>query len=107
MNYLDILQDSIDYVEDNLKSDITAEELSKRAGFSIFHYYHLFQKGIGIPVNQYILKRKLHSAIYEISLGKKSIDVALSYGFDTYAGFFKAFKREYAQLFCRSVSQLH
>lgn len=95
MNYLDILQDSIDYIEDNLKSDITAEELSKKAGFSIFHYYHLFQKGIGIPVNQYILKRKLHSAIYEMSLGKKSTDVALSYGFDTYAGFFKAFKREY------------
>lgn len=73
MNYLDILQDSIDYIEDNLKSEISAEELSKKAGFSIFHYYHLFQKGIGIPVNQYILKRKLHSAIYEISLGKKSI----------------------------------
>ena len=95
MNYLDILQHSIDYIEDNLKSDISAEELSKRAGFSIFHYYHLFQKGIGIPVNQYISKRKLHSAIYEISLGKKNIDAALSYGFDTYAGFFKAFKREY------------
>lgn len=95
MNYLDILQDSIDYIEDNLKSEISAEELSKKAGFSIFHYYHLFQKGIGIPVNKYILKRKLHSAIYEISLGEKSIDVALSYGFDTYAGFFKAFKREY------------
>ncbi|ERK31330.1 aminoglycoside phosphotransferase [Clostridium intestinale URNW] len=95
MNYLDILQDSIDYIEDNLKSEISAEELSKKAGFSIFHYYHLFQKGIGIPVNKYILKRKLHSAIYEISLGKKIVDVALSYGFDTYAGFFKAFKREY------------
>ncbi len=41
-----------------------------------------------MPVMQYILLRKLKNAIYEISCGKKAIDIALDYGFETYAGFF-------------------
>lgn len=95
MNYLDIMQNSIDYIEKNLKSELSAYELAENAGFSLFHYYRLFQGAIGIPVMQYILRRKLHNAIYEISSGKKIIDVALSYGFETHSGFFKAFKREF------------
>ena len=95
MNYLDIMQDSIDYIEENLKSELYASELAEKAGFSLFHYYRIFQRAIGIPVMQYITRRKLSNAIYEISLGEKIIDVALSYGFNTHAGFFKAFKNEY------------
>ena len=43
---------------------------------------------------QYILRRKLLHGIYDISKGNQMIDVAMQYGFDTYAGFYKAFKRE-------------
>lgn len=96
MNYLDIMQNSIDYIEENLKSELTADELSKNAGFSLFHYYHLFQNVVGIPLMQYISKRKLYNAIYEISCGQKITDTALIYGFETHAGFFKAFKREFS-----------
>lgn len=95
MKYIDIMQESIDYIEENLKSELLACELSQKAGFSLFHYYRLFQGITGMPVMQYILRRKLCNAIYEIGNGNKMIDVALSYGFGTHAGFFKAFKREY------------
>jgi len=95
MNYLDMMQNSIDYIEKNLKSELSAYELAENAGFSLFHYYRLFQSVVGMPIMQYILKRKLCNAIYEISLGKKIIDVALSYGFETHSGFFKAFKRQF------------
>lgn len=95
MNNLDIIQNSLDYIEANLKTEISAEELAYHANFSMFHYYRLFQKAVGMPVMQYIVRRKLLYAIYEISCGNKVIDVALSYGFDTYAGFYKAFKREF------------
>jgi AraC-type DNA-binding domain-containing proteins len=95
MDYKNIMQKNIDYIEENLKSEVSAKELAQMAGFSLFHYYRLFQSEVGIPVMQYILRRKLCNAIYEISLGSKMIEVALSYGFDTHSGFFKAFKREY------------
>jgi len=92
--YVKIMQESLDYIEDNIKCEISAQELSERAGFSLFHYYRLFQTAVGMPVMQYILRRRLLNAIYEIGQGKKMIEVALAYGFETHAGFYKAFVRE-------------
>lgn len=93
--YKEVIQDSIDYIEDNIKCDISAGELSERAGFSMFHYYRVFQSAVGMPVMQYILRRRLLNAIYEIKCGQKMIDAALVYGFETHAGFYKAFTREF------------
>ncbi len=95
MDNVDIIQRSVDYIEENLKTNITAEELANNSGFSLFHYYRIFQSVVGMPVMQYVLRRRLINAIYEISINGKIIDVALSYGFDTHAGFFKAFRREF------------
>lgn len=95
MDHRKIMQKSLDYIEDNLKAQITATELSGQAGYSLFHYYRLFQSSFGMPVMQYILRRRLIHAIYEIRCGRKRIDVILEYSFDTYAGFYKAFRREF------------
>ncbi len=92
--YIRMIQESLDYIEDNIKCEITALELSEKAGFSLFHYYRLFHTAVGMPVMQYILRRRLLNAIYDISCGNKMIDVALQYGFETHAGFYKAFIRE-------------
>ena len=94
MNQIEMIQSCIDYIEKNLKAEITAAELAERVGFSVFHFYRLFQAETGMPVMQYILKRRLLNAIYEMAQGRKKIDVAQEYGFDTYAGFYKAFQRE-------------
>lgn len=93
--YRELIQDSIDYIEDNIRCDISAGELSERAGFSVFHYYRVFRTAVGLPVMQYILRRRLLNAIYEIKCGNKMIDVELRYGFETHAGFYKAFVREF------------
>ena len=90
-----IIQQSIDYIEANLKTEITAAELAQMAGFSLFHYYRLFQQATGLPVMQYILRRRLLHGIYAMKQGTSKIDAALTYGFDTYAGFYKAFCREF------------
>lgn len=93
--YRHIIQSSIDYIENNLCSELTAQELSDKAGFSLFHYYRLFTSVVGIPVMQYITRRRLLYAVYEMSGEMKKADAALLYGFDTYAGFYKAFLREF------------
>lgn len=92
---LTIIQRTIDYIEDNLKTDITAKELSEMAGFSMYHYYRLFQGAVGLPVMQYITRRKLLNALYDMHCGEKMVVVALNYGFETQAGFYKAFIREF------------
>lgn len=92
--YKDNIQKAIDYIESNLRTEITAAELADLAGYSVFHFYRIFQGTTGMPVMQYILRRKLLHVIFEISKGRKKTEAVPEYGFDTYAGFYKAFVRE-------------
>lgn len=95
MQIPEIIRSSLDYIEHNLKTDIKAEELAKMANYSTFHYYRLFSSLMDSSVSSYILKRRLDHALSEIADGRKAIDVVLEYGFDTYAGFYKAFTKMY------------
>ena len=92
---LDTLKITLDYIEQNLRTEITADELAARAGYSTYHFYRIFSSEMGMSLSAYILNRRLKSALYEIARGYKAIDVVLEHGFDTYAGFYKAFIREY------------
>ena len=95
MDNREIIQRSIDYIEKKLQTEITATELAEQAGFSLFHYYRIFQQATGLPVMQYILRRRLLHGAYAMKQGSSKTDAALAYGFDTYAGFYKAFCREF------------
>ena len=68
MLYIDMIQNSINYIEENLKTELKAEELAGNAGFSLFHYYRVFQGAVGLPIMQYVVRRKLIHAINEISI---------------------------------------
>ena len=89
------IKPSLNYIEQNLKTIITVEELANMAGYSAWHYNHLFSQVTGLSVTAYISKRRLDRALGEIIGGRRAIDAALEYGFDTYAGFYKAFVKMY------------
>lgn len=87
------LQKIIDYIDENLKTELDVMELADRCGYSVFHFYRLFQSATGMPVMQYIQRRRLLHAIWEMNGNNTRIDIALQYGFETYAGFYRAFQR--------------
>lgn len=95
MQNTDIIRSGVAYIEQNLKTDITPEELAQMAGYSVRHYQYLFAQVIGVPLAVYIKRRRLDRALMEINAKRKAIDVAMEYGFDTYAGFYKAFLNMY------------
>ena len=93
MRYIELIQKTIDYIDENIREDISVEALASIAGFSTYHYYRVFSSFIGLSVMEYVTKRKLQFALYELGNGKKVVDTAMDYGFETHAGFTKAFKR--------------
>lgn len=95
MQNADIIRSAINYIEQNLKTDITPEELAQMAGYSVWHYQRLFAQVTGVSLATYINRRRLDRALAEISVNRKAVDAALEYGFDTYVGFYKAFLRMY------------
>lgn len=95
MDYRTCIQNSLDYIEEHLQSDLTVEELASIAGFSPYHYYRVFSAYVGLPVMEYIRRRRLAYAASELGGGRRIIDIALDYGFDTHNGFAKAFRKVY------------
>lgn len=91
----EVIQKSLDLIEMRLKTSLTVEELAAEAGFSTFHYYRIFQQQVGQPVMQYVQKRRLLHAAYELCRGVPLQQLAFCFGFDTYAGFYKAFCRQF------------
>ena len=89
------IQSILDYIENTLKTEINMAELCDMAGYSYVHFCRLFSFYVGLSPSEYITRRRLIYAVYDMSKGITKVDVALSYGFETYAGFYKAFKREF------------
>ena len=95
MDYRTCIQNSLDYIEEHLQDSLTVEELAKIAGFSTYHYYRVFTAYVGIPVMEYIRRRRLAYAAAELAHGKSIIAIAMDYGFDSHNGFAKAFRKTY------------
>lgn len=96
MDYYSRIQDAVDYVEDNLTSKITIEDVSNIAYFSMYHFHRIFSAMVGSSVKDYIRMRRLTEAAYElINTEKRILDIALEYQFESQESFTRAFKKMY------------
>lgn len=95
MTSRDIIDASVSYIENNLSESLNVEMLAAKAGFSTYHFCKLFVLYKGIPVMEYIRRRRLVRAIPDICNKKRIVDVAIDHGFESHNGFAKAFKKIY------------
>ena len=89
---LKTLNDVIDYIEDNLEEGIRLEDVAKYIGESDYHFRKIFQYISGMPLSEYIKKRKLSQAGQERVDGRSVTDTAFKYGYQSIDGFTRAFK---------------
>ena len=90
------MQRIVRLIEDTLDAEITPAELAEKSGYSLWHFLHLFQREVGMPLCRYRVKRRLAHAIWAVSQGMSITDAALRWGFDSHSGFYRAFQKEYA-----------
>lgn len=94
MNWMEDMNASLDYIEENIENDITLDEVAKAAYMSKFYFLRIFNILSGITVGEYIRKRRLSLAVKEVIFtDKKIIDIALKYKYESPEAFSKAFKR--------------
>ncbi len=87
----------MDYIEDNLIGEIDINTISRMAGMSIYEFRRIFSFVVGIPLGEYIRKRRLSVAAEELlakgSSDRISIsDMAARYGYDCPTSFSRSFK---------------
>jgi AraC family transcriptional regulator len=88
-----IIQHVLDIIDNRITERRTLHELAEESGYSTSHLNRLFSGVTGITLMAYVTRRKLQYALYDLSCGERIIDIALKYGFETHAGFTKAFKK--------------
>ena len=93
MEWLDRLNDALNYIEDNLQEEIEYEKAAKIACCSTYHFQRMFSYIAGVPLSEYIRNRRLTMAALDLQNGDKVIDVALRYGYESPTSFNRAFQK--------------
>ena len=92
MDWLKRMNDALAYMEDNLDSDISMEKAAQLACCSQYHFQRMFSYIIGVPLSEYLRRRRITKAAFDLQSGDKVIDVALRYGYDSPTAFNRAFQ---------------
>lgn len=83
------------YINDNLTEDLTLDRLASVFYLSKYYLNHLFKQYTGLPLYQFIIKKRLTAARNMLCEGAQVMDACLRCGFRDYSNFLKAFKREF------------
>jgi AraC family transcriptional regulator len=87
------MNEIIGHIETNLRQPISYEALSRIAGCSVYEFFRIFSFMTGISAAEYIRRRRLSQAAFDIQNGSdKIIDVALRFCYESPTSFAKAFK---------------
>ena len=72
----------LNYVRDNLDRDLSLTELANVAGVSPSHFKTLFRQRMGMPVHQYVIRRRVEYAAELLTRGNRPLaEIALQAGF--------------------------
>ena len=93
MEWIERLNDAIVYIEENLTGTIDHERLGQIACCSSYHFQRMFSYMAGMPLSEYVRKRKMSLAAVDLQGGSaKIIDVAEKYGYNSPTAFNRAFQ---------------
>ena len=85
----------IDYINNNLESDLTNESLAERFYLSKYYLMHKFKSETGYTLHNYIVQKRLIRAVELIKSGVPVIKATENSGFNDYTSFLRAYKKRY------------
>jgi AraC family transcriptional regulator len=72
----------VEYINSHLDADLSLARLAAVAGLGTTHFQALFKQSMGLPVHQYVVRRRVVHALRELQRGNRSIaEVAAATGF--------------------------
>ena len=93
MEWMERLNSAMDYIEKNLTDKIDYQQLGRIACCSSYHFQRMFSYMAGMPLSEYIRKRKMSLAAVDLQGNDaKIIDIAEKYGYNSPTAFNRAFQ---------------
>ena len=93
MEWVEKLNQSMNYIEEHLTDEIDYEQLGRIACCSTYHYQRMFTYMAGLTLAEYIRRRKMSLAAVDLQSGdERIIDIAEKYGYRSPTAFNRAFQ---------------
>lgn len=92
MSWLDIMNNVIEYIEQNLTNDISMKKVAEISCYSVTTFQRMFSIICDMPLSEYIRHRRLTLAAFELQNSNiKIIDLAAKYRYESPEAFTRAF----------------
>lgn len=91
----ELFEKVIDYINQHLEENLSLERLAKMFFANKYHIAHLFKEKYGMPIHQYIIKKRLALCKDALLNNEEITEICLLCGFSDYSSFYRAFKKEY------------
>ncbi|MET9699543.1 AraC family transcriptional regulator [Streptomyces sp. NPDC006529] len=90
---LERLNQAMEHIERHLDQTIEVEELARIAATSEYHLRRMFSALAGMPLSEYVRRRRLTLAGAEVLAGRDTLlDIAVHYGYGSGEAFARAFR---------------
>ncbi len=89
-----VIEETIQYIKDNISGELTLKLLSERVNFSKVYFHKLFRASCGKNLREYIEEQRIKAAIELLTSTDKTLtQIAYECGFSSQSYFSYAFKR--------------
>lgn len=93
MEWIERLNQTMNYIEEHLTEEMDYEQLGKIACCTSYHFQRMFTYMAGLPLSEYVRRRKMSLAAEDLQGGgAKIVDIAGKYGYSSPTAFNRAFQ---------------
>lgn len=93
MEWLQQLNQAIEYIEENLAGEISYDKAAQIACCSTHHFQRMFSYIAGVSLSEYIRRRRMSAAAFDLQdRNTKVSEVAVKYGYQSPTAFNRAFQ---------------
>lgn len=93
-NYTNMAEETISYINNHFRENITVEELASRIGLSQYHFIRTFKSETGFTPHEYLVNTRIATAKYLLKTTRMSVkEICFASGFSSENIFCSAFKR--------------
>lgn len=94
MDWMRSIQQTVDFIEENISEDLEVGMLAEKIFVSTFYFQKIFAILCDCTVSEYIRNRRMTLAGYDlIDTDISVLDLALKYGYESHESFTRAFTR--------------
>lgn len=90
---IEILNRLIDQIEAHLDTDVDIEALAEELGTTGYHARRMFASLAGMPVSEYIRRRRMTLAATDLLGDEDILSIAIRYGYSSSEAFGRAFRK--------------